>query len=118
MVSVRCLIQLPQQVGLYSEEISRGGEGLGNTPQAFSHVTLIRWGSVPWSRIDSALLTHPRPLQCCFQLGSRSPVKSSLDEQSLVPTIAQASVNGPRPRELAARLYLLMVYLGFLHEKL
>jgi len=28
-------------VGLYSEEISRGGEGLGNTPQAFSHVTLI-----------------------------------------------------------------------------
>ncbi|RXK39893.1 glycosyl hydrolase [Tremella mesenterica] len=26
---------------LYSEEISRGGEGLGNTPQAFSHVTLI-----------------------------------------------------------------------------
>ncbi|KAK1924009.1 Six-hairpin glycosidase-like protein [Papiliotrema laurentii] len=28
-------------VELYSEEISRGGEGLGNTPQAFSHVTLI-----------------------------------------------------------------------------
>jgi GH15 family glucan-1,4-alpha-glucosidase len=26
---------------LYSEEISPGGEGLGNTPQAFSHVTLI-----------------------------------------------------------------------------
>ncbi|WWD17022.1 hypothetical protein CI109_101458 [Kwoniella shandongensis] len=28
-------------VELYSEEISPGGEGLGNTPQAFSHVTLI-----------------------------------------------------------------------------
>lgn len=28
-------------VGLFSEEISRGGEGLGNTPQAFSHVQLI-----------------------------------------------------------------------------
>ncbi|ORY26126.1 Six-hairpin glycosidase-like protein [Naematelia encephala] len=28
-------------VELFSEEISRGGEGLGNTPQAFSHVTLI-----------------------------------------------------------------------------
>lgn len=28
-------------VELYSEEISSGGEGLGNTPQAFSHVTLI-----------------------------------------------------------------------------
>lgn len=28
-------------VALYSEEISRGGEGIGNTPQAFSHVTLI-----------------------------------------------------------------------------
>lgn len=28
-------------VALYSEEISPGGEGLGNTPQAFSHVTLI-----------------------------------------------------------------------------
>lgn len=28
-------------VSLYSEEISSGGEGLGNTPQAFSHVTLI-----------------------------------------------------------------------------
>jgi len=28
-------------VELYSEEISAGGEGLGNTPQAFSHVTLI-----------------------------------------------------------------------------
>lgn len=28
-------------VGLFSEEISPGGEGLGNTPQAFSHVTLI-----------------------------------------------------------------------------
>lgn len=28
-------------VHLYSEEISAGGEGLGNTPQAFSHVTLI-----------------------------------------------------------------------------
>ncbi|WVQ77827.1 hypothetical protein IAR50_007520 [Cryptococcus sp. DSM 104548] len=28
-------------IGLYSEEISAGGEGLGNTPQAFSHVTLI-----------------------------------------------------------------------------
>jgi len=26
---------------LFSEEISPGGEGLGNTPQAFSHVTLI-----------------------------------------------------------------------------
>ncbi|GFZ46845.1 Uncharacterized protein JCM24511_04065 [Saitozyma sp. JCM 24511] len=31
-------------VELYSEEISRGGEGLGNTPQAFSHVTLISAG--------------------------------------------------------------------------
>ena len=28
-------------VGLYSEEISRAGEGLGNTPQGFSAVTLI-----------------------------------------------------------------------------
>jgi len=28
-------------VGLFSEEISRGGEGLGNTPQAFSAVTII-----------------------------------------------------------------------------
>lgn len=28
-------------VGMFSEEISTGGEGLGNTPQAFSHVTLI-----------------------------------------------------------------------------
>ncbi|ADV21539.1 glycosyl hydrolase [Cryptococcus gattii E566] len=31
-------------VELYSEEISAGGEGLGNTPQAFSHVTLISAG--------------------------------------------------------------------------
>lgn len=28
-------------VELFSEEISAGGEGLGNTPQAFTHVTLI-----------------------------------------------------------------------------
>ncbi|KAL7422744.1 hypothetical protein Q5752_002036 [Cryptotrichosporon argae] len=32
---------LSNHVELYSEEVSRGGEGLGNTPQAFSHVTLI-----------------------------------------------------------------------------
>jgi GH15 family glucan-1,4-alpha-glucosidase len=28
-------------LGLFSEEISKGGEALGNFPQAFSHTSLI-----------------------------------------------------------------------------
>jgi GH15 family glucan-1,4-alpha-glucosidase len=35
------MLSFSNHVGMYSEEISRSGEQLGNTPQAFSHLALI-----------------------------------------------------------------------------
>ena len=35
------LIGYSNHVGLFSEEISKSGEALGNMPQAFTHVALI-----------------------------------------------------------------------------
>lgn len=35
------LVGYSNHVGLFSEEISKSGEALGNTPQAFTHVSLI-----------------------------------------------------------------------------
>lgn len=35
------ILTFSNHLGMFSEEISRGGEQLGNTPQAFSHLALI-----------------------------------------------------------------------------
>jgi GH15 family glucan-1,4-alpha-glucosidase len=35
------MLSFSNHVGMCSEEISRSGEQLGNTPQAFSHLALI-----------------------------------------------------------------------------
>lgn len=35
------MLGFSNHLGMFSEEISRGGEQLGNTPQAFSHLALI-----------------------------------------------------------------------------
>lgn len=35
------MLSFSNHLGMFSEEISRGGEQLGNTPQAFSHLALI-----------------------------------------------------------------------------
>lgn len=35
------MLNFSNHLGMFSEEISRGGEQLGNTPQAFSHLALI-----------------------------------------------------------------------------
>ena len=35
------MLSFGNHVGMFSEEISRSGEQLGNTPQAFSHLALI-----------------------------------------------------------------------------
>jgi GH15 family glucan-1,4-alpha-glucosidase len=35
------MLSFKNHVGMYSEEVSRSGEQLGNTPQAFSHLALI-----------------------------------------------------------------------------
>lgn len=35
------MVSYSNHVGLFSEEIARSGEMLGNTPQAFSHLSFI-----------------------------------------------------------------------------
>jgi len=35
------MLNFSNHLGMFSEEISRSGEQLGNTPQAFSHLALI-----------------------------------------------------------------------------
>jgi len=35
------MLSFSNHLGMFSEEISRSGEQLGNTPQAFSHLALI-----------------------------------------------------------------------------
>lgn len=35
------MLGFSNHLGMFSEEISRSGEQLGNTPQAFSHLALI-----------------------------------------------------------------------------
>jgi GH15 family glucan-1,4-alpha-glucosidase len=35
------MLSFSNHLSMFSEEISQGGEQLGNTPQAFSHLALI-----------------------------------------------------------------------------
>jgi GH15 family glucan-1,4-alpha-glucosidase len=43
------MINYSNHLNMFSEEIARSGEQLGNTPQAFSHLALIRYVSVELS---------------------------------------------------------------------